>query len=131
MAKFTVDQAANYLSSGYWAGRTPVNLGSIITVDLSSLTPANEYLARAAISAWADLGLNFSFQSGGDADIRLEDDRNGAYTDWTRPQDSGWWFSTYYPRVNVGPDYTRAYGSEYGGNLSQTWLHEIGHALTQ
>ena len=129
MAKFTVDQAANYLSSGYWAGRTPVNLGSTITVDLSSLTPANEYLARAAISAWADLGLNFSFQSGGDADIRLEDDRNGAYTDWTRPQDSGWWFSTYYPRVNVGPDYTRAYGSEYGGNLSQTWLHEIGHAL--
>ena len=128
MAKFTVDQAANYLSSGYWAGRTPVNLGSIITVDLSSLTPANEYLARAAISAWADLGLNFSFQSGGDADIRLEDDRNGAYTDWTHPQDSGWWFSTYYPRVNVGPDYTRAYGSEYGGNLSQTWLHEIGRA---
>ena len=129
MSKFTVDQVGNYLSSGYWAGNRPVHLGSTITVDMSSLTPENEYHARAAISAWADLGLNFSFQSGGDADIRLEDDLSGAFTDWSRPRYEGWWFPTYYPRVNVGPDWTQAYGSKYGNYLSQTWLHEIGHAL--
>ncbi|MBA4490084.1 M10 family metallopeptidase [Paracoccus sp. S1E-3] len=129
MSKYTVDQVGNYLSSGFWAGRTPVNLGSTITVDLSSLTAANDFLARAAISAWADLGLNFSFATGGHADIKLQDDFSGAYTDWTRPRDNGWWFSTYYPTVNVGRDFTQAYGSKYGEYLSQTWLHEIGHAL--
>lgn len=128
MSRYTVDEVADYLSSGYWGWRMPVNLGNPITVNLSSLTSANEYLARAAISAWAGLGLTFSIVRTNSADIMLGDDASGAYTTWDRYQSTGSG-GAYYPSVNIGPDFSKYYGSRFGGYLYQSWVHEIGHAL--
>ena len=128
MSTYSVDEVGDFLSRGYWrGGQRPVNLGSTITVDVSTLDAANVALVRVAVSAWSSLGLDFSFTTD-HADIVLRDDANGAYTTWDRYNYDGW-IGRYYPTVHVGPDFTAAYGSRFGGFTYQTWLHEIGHAL--
>ncbi|NHF71751.1 M10 family metallopeptidase [Paracoccus xiamenensis] len=128
MSRYSADQVGKYLATDYWEGDQPVNLGSTITVDLSSLTAANQKLARWAISAWADLGLNFRINNAANADIVLEDNIDGAETNWSRFKFEGGVYG-YYPTVLVGPDYTAEFGSKFGSYTYQTWLHEIGHAL--
>lgn len=132
MDKFSVDEIGHYLAVGYWdaAGAFPPNLGAAITVNMSSLTDDNKYLARLALDAWSELGLNFEFTTG-TAQLLLTDDNNGGATDWTRFE---WEFGStpvwgYQPTSNVGPDFTEYYGSKFGSYTYQSWLHEIGHAL--
>lgn len=132
MRKFSVDEVGHFLAKGYWAadGWTPPNLGDTITVNISSLSAANQYLAGLAMEAWSELGLSFQ-TTYGTAELLLSDYPNGAATDWTRflwgsEVSSGW---GYYPTSHVGPNFTNAYGSKFGSFTLQSWIHEIGHAL--
>ena len=128
MREFSVDEVGHFLSVGYWKGNAPVNLGDTISVNLSWLSGANQYLARAAMDAWSALGLNFEISSDSDVDIRLLDNGQGGGTVWDRYSFHDLRFSLY-PTVNVGADFSAAYGSDFGSYTYQTWVHEIGHAL--
>lgn len=125
MRNYTVEEIGEYLSYGFWydtGWKLPPDLGDgPITVNLSSLTAVNANLARLALQTWGLLGFEFVITGSANADITLGDDYSGAYTYWAS--------STTLPIVNIGPDVSRAYGSDYVGYTYQTWLHEIGHAL--
>ncbi|MDO5606731.1 MAG: hypothetical protein Q4G25_16380, partial [Paracoccus sp. (in: a-proteobacteria)] len=124
MRAYSVDEVGAYLARGYWAstgGWYPPTFGEVVTVSLSGLTAANQTLARLALDAWTVLGFEFQIVNSSSADILLSNARNGGQTTWDRPGGL--------PRVNVGPDFTNAYGSAFGSYTYQSWLHEIGHAL--
>ncbi|WBU55502.1 M10 family metallopeptidase [Paracoccus sediminicola] len=123
MRNYSVNEVGSYISKGYWAefGQTAPKLSETITVNLSSLTPENQWLARVALAAWSEVGFTFIETSPSYADLLLTDDASGAQTSWTRPYGL--------PTANVGPDFTHYYGSHVGSYTYQSWLHEIGHAL--
>lgn len=123
MRNFSVDEVGRYLSSGYWAtiGATAPTLDGTISVNILSLSPANQNLVRLALKAWSDLGFTFNFTGSNAADILFSDDYRGAFTSWSERGGK--------PLVNIGPDFSSASGSGLGSYTYQSWLHEIGHAL--
>lgn len=124
MRKFSVDEIGNYIADDYWENTGnwhPPLLGATISVNITSLTAANQALVKLALMAWSELGFKFTFSGSTNADILMTDDFNGAYTDWVDRQGR--------PLINVGPDFTAAGGSDFDGYTYQTWLHEIGHSL--
>lgn len=124
MRPFSVEEVGDYLADGYWmatGGWKPPLLNGPISVNITGLTAANQKLVKLALTAWSDLGFTFNYTTSKSADIQFTDKSNGAYTEW---QTRGG-----LPLVNVGADFTRSGGSDFGGYTYQSWLHEIGHAL--
>ena len=80
--QYSLDQIADFLTSGYWGGpghRWDTSADNIITYNVTALTSAGQFLARAAFQAWANV-TNLVFQevtSGGD--IPFDDNQSGAF----------------------------------------------------
>ncbi|MFD1797598.1 M10 family metallopeptidase [Paracoccus aurantiacus] len=128
MRNYSVSEVGNYLVHGYWrdiGSSEPPHYGPNVTVNLTSLTAANQQLARLALDAWSVLGFDFQFTTSSTADVTLIDDLNGGATTWHLDR-SVW---SYLATSNVGPDFSAQSGTYFGSYTYQTWLHEIGHAL--
>ncbi len=124
---YSVQQAANYLTHGYWGGEShafAVSSGGSLTVNLTGLTTAGQSLARAALTTWTDIiGVRFAeVVSGGQ--ITFDDNQDGAFS-------SGIWSLgvTSSATVNVSTQWLTDYGTRLNGYAFQTYIHEIGHAL--
>ena len=99
--------------------------GGSITVNLTALTESGRTLARAALVSWSEIiDINF-VEVGGTAQIRFDDNEEGAWTELTTG-DQGFTTSAH---VNVDPQWLIDYGADIGDYGYQTYLHEIGHAL--
>jgi serralysin len=123
----TYDQIADQLVNGYWGGddhHFNVSQGGSITVNITTLTPAGQNLAREALKLWGDvIGVQFvEVTSGGQ--ITFDDDQDGAFTEgnW-----SGGIISS--SHVNISTGWLAAYGAGINSYSFQTYVHEIGHAL--
>jgi hypothetical protein len=124
---WTYDQIADQLIRGYWGGTTHrfnVSPGGQITVNITSLTPEGQTLARGALAAWTDvIGIRF-VEVGAGGQIIFDDDEDGAHAD---SRYSGSFITS--SNVNVSTQWLADYGTRVGGYAYQTYIHEIGHAL--
>jgi len=132
-AVFTNDQVADQLTDGFWQANSSegrafdISADTTLTVDITALTSEGQALATAALATWASVtGLTFSFTSlGAGADIRFDDENDGAYSSSTT---SGGTITSSF--VNVSQlDWVDFYGTEVNSYSFQTYIHEIGHAL--
>ena len=122
-----VDQVAEFLTESFWGGTShhfDVTQGGSITVNLTALTSAGQYLARQALTLWADvIGISFvEVATGGQ--IVFDDNDDGAYAE-------GVWANgiTTSAHVNISTQWIADYGSTIDSYCFQTYVHEIGHAL--
>ncbi|WP_310621635.1 M10 family metallopeptidase C-terminal domain-containing protein [Flexibacterium corallicola] len=127
---FTNDQIADQLTDGYWEsiGRSSrsfdVAPGDTITVSIDALTSDGQYLATAALDAWAMVtGINFQAVSGS-AQITFDDNNSGAYTASGVAGDT-----IAFSNVNISTDWLTTYGTTLNSYSFQTYVHEIGHAM--
>lgn len=133
MTYSAASRIANYLASGYWteAGYTasafPVRTGDTLRVHLDFSGGADLRIVRIALDAWHSVtGLTFDLSgTANNHDLRLTDSDSGAYS-YAHQTFSGERLSAV---VNVGRDWMNAYGTKTVSYYTQTWIHEIGHAL--
>ena len=135
MVKFTNQQIADYLQSGFWnwaAGASGLSFGKTdLTVDLTGISAGAQSLARAALNTYAQVtGLTFTEVRGG-ADITfLEPPGSTAGTSYAGLIDNGDGTRTITgATVQIGSGWLETYGTRLDGYSYQTFLHEIGHAL--
>ncbi|MES0885397.1 M10 family metallopeptidase, partial [Roseibium sp. SCP14] len=124
--EYTNDQIAAYLTSGYWGGQFAFDVapGGFLTVDITGLTAAGQYLATNALEAWTVVtGINFSFVSSG-AQITFDDNNADAYAEFFN---TGSTITS--ADINISTDWLDTYGTSLGSYSFQTYIHEIGHAL--
>lgn len=129
LEEYTNEQIADQLLSGYWGGegnerRFDVSQGDTITVNITGLTAAGQFLAREALNLWGDvIGISFSEVSSG-GQIIFDDEEEGAF--------ASSFFSNGFitqSEVNVSTDWLANSGTTLDSYSFQTYLHEIGHAL--
>ncbi len=124
---YTLDQIADFLTSGYWGNgshRWNTSIDNVITYNVTQLTSEGQVLARAAFEAWANV-TNLLFQevtSGGD--IPFDDNVSGAFA-------GGSWQDGFITSmgVNISTAWLASYGTTIDSYSFQTYVHEIGHAL--
>ena len=125
--EYSFNQIADQLVSGYWGGVSHhfnVAPGGTLTFNVTALTSAGQQLARAALVQWAEI-INVRFvevASGGQ--ITFDDNEEGAFSRST--YSNGAIINSH---VNVSTDWVADYGTSRNGYSSQTYLHEVGHAL--
>jgi serralysin len=125
------DQIAYQLTNGYWGGDVHhfnVTQGGTITVNVSTLSAADQTLARAALSEWSDIiGVHFQ-EVTSSAQISFSDalDPSGPIA-----QTSAIWSNgiTTSANIQISKSWTTDYGSTLDSYGFQTYVHEIGHAL--
>lgn len=124
---YTLDQIADQLTAGYWGGtERSFNVGpdGSITVDISSLTAAEQNLAIEALALWSDVtGIAF-VQVTSNAEITFQNTGQGAYAESTR---SGSTITS--SIVNISTEWVNDYGTSLDSYTFSTYIHEIGHAL--
>ena len=127
----SVSAVADYLSHGYWSDRGyswhTFNLGpdGAISVNLSSLTASAQQLASWALGAWtAVTGMTFSTVISGAADITFSHNNSGASTSYSYSGNT-----TISASVDISTDWVNTYGTSLASYSTQTFIHEIGHAL--
>ncbi|SFK82238.1 serralysin [Pseudovibrio ascidiaceicola] len=123
---FTNDQIAHQLTDAYWGYRRAfdVDPGGTLTVNISGLTDAGQYLAENALDAWTKVtGINFEITNDY-AQINIDDKTDGAYA-------NSWTFHDKIERsfINIGTDWLDRSGTSLTSYSYQTYIHEIGHAL--
>jgi serralysin len=132
---FDYDQIADQLINGYWesvggsARHFNVSEGGTITVNLTGLTSAGQYLARHALELWSDsLGIRFQ-ETTGTAQITFQDDDGDSSDDaaFSSSVTSGNLIIS--SDVNIDTGWITGYGTSLNSYSFQTYLHEIGHAL--
>lgn len=124
---------ADYLAVGYWteaglaAGGFPVGSGGSLRVYADFSGGADLRIVQVALDAWRSVsGIDFDLSgSAGDHHLRLTDSDRGAYS-YSYHGPGGERLSAV---VNVGRDWMNAYGTATISYYTQTWIHEIGHAL--
>ena len=124
--EYTYDEIADYLVSGYWGEQYAFNVtpGGFLTVDITGLTAAGQYLATTALEAWTIVsGINFSFVSN-NAHIKFDDNESGAHADFYYTGST-----IDYADINVSTNWLTTYGTSLDSYSFQTYIHEIGHAL--
>jgi serralysin len=134
----TNDQIADQLINGYWdanygpgnAHHFNVTQGGQITVNISTLTPAEQNLARAALAQWSDIiGVTFTeVTSGGQIQFNnAEDPVDGSVAQ----TDANWGANhiTTSATIQISSSWVNNYGTGLDTYSFQTYLHEIGHAL--
>ena len=126
-------QIARYLTTGFYedtgrpASSFPISSTGMLTVFEKLASPAVARLADYALSAWTSVsGIGFR-QNGTNQnhDIKLQDSASGA---WSQTWYLGNGDSTA-SVVNVSQDWSATYGTQLISYATQTWIHEIGHAL--
>ena len=128
----TNDQIAQQLTSGYWGGQVhnwAVAQGGTITVDLHTLTAAEQDYALTALSEWGDvIGVHFQQVTSGaqivfsDADLSTGEPVAETYVSYA----SGIITSA---TVQISSNWTGPLPADLDNYGFQTYLHEIGHAL--
>ncbi len=135
-AVWTNDQIANQLVNGYWnstgqsARHFAVSQGGTITVNYSTLTPAEQTLAIAALGEWSDIiGVTFTPVTTG-GQIRFDDSEdptaNGPVAS-TIDHTSGSLITS--ANIQISQSWVNNYGTSLNSYSFMTYLHEIGHAL--
>jgi serralysin len=127
----TNDQIANQLTSGYWGGDTHhfnVTQGGTITVNISTLTAAEQNLARAALQEWSDIiGVHFQeVISGGQIVFDHSEGSDGMIAATDANWSNGIITSAH---VQISSSWVNSYGTGLNSYSFQTYIHEIGHAL--
>ncbi|WP_417585530.1 M10 family metallopeptidase C-terminal domain-containing protein [Pelagibacterium sp.] len=130
----TLDQLADYLTTGFWAANDEDErsfadvIGNssnhVITVDLTGISAAAQRMARWAMEAW-ELVADVQFTevlSGGD--ITFDDDEDGAFV---RYSEDG--FGRLQAKLNVSTDWIATYGTTMDSYSYSTFVHELGHTL--
>jgi len=129
--KATPEQMAKYLTTGYWKdqGQIPLSWNTdksdVITVDLTGVTAEMKVLIRAALEAWeAVADIQFK-EVNGNADITFTKNGSGATTTAIYQTNGEMVEAT----VIVSQSWVNTNGSTLGSYTTQTYIHEIGHAL--
>ncbi|MCF3973427.1 M10 family metallopeptidase [Paracoccus salsus] len=133
MSFIEASRIANYLTTGYFAdaGYGPSAFakrsGDVFKVFPDFSRGADRGIVDIALDAWTSVtGLRFALSgTAQDHDIRLTDSDTGAYSFGYASGDGVRLSSV----VNVGRDWMNAYGTQTVSYYTQTWIHEIGHAL--
>jgi hypothetical protein len=128
----TIDQIADQLVSGFWGGTSHhfnVTQGGTITVNISTLTAAEQNIARTALSEWTDIiGVKFAeVTTGGQIVFDNTEDTPGtpvAATDASYSRGI-----TTSAHVQISSSWVNKYGTGLYTYSLQTYVHEIGHAL--
>ena len=130
LPNFSIDQVADYLTTGYWASQgytgLSYNLGPsrAITVNLTDLTNDGQATARMALQAWSGVsGISF-VETSGTATMTFDDDQPGAYAYM-----QGFGTTATESFVNVHTSWLSGGSSPFATYGLQTYIHEIGHAL--
>lgn len=116
---YSLNQIADFLVSGYWAGSSYHFATSTITYSLQGLTVQEQALARAAIHAWDDVGSFTCVETTGAAAISFNHSGSGIAETSANGTSA---------TVHISTDWN-------GGNMSlnsfmfQTYVHELGHAF--
>lgn len=125
----TVDEIADYLTATFWEDfgvpplRWDLDETRTLTIDLSAIAPEGRTTARLAFDKWAEIsGLTF-VETDGEADIRFEIVRDGAYV--TFDETDGILNEMV---VNL-PSFIANYAYEPGELPFTVVMHEIGHTL--
>lgn len=131
LLEFNNDQIADQLINGYWVGaggarRFDVDPGDSISVDVTGLTAAGQFLAREALALWSDvMGVSFNEVGSDDgAQITFDDEEDGAFASTSR---SGEFIRS--ATINVSTEWLENSGTTLDSYSFQTYVHEIGHAL--
>ena len=127
----TYDQLATQLTTYFWGGdihHFNVTQGGTITVNISTLTSAEQTLALAALKDWTDIiGVNFQQVTSG-AQITFSDaeDPSGPIAQTDSTWSDGIISSA---TVQISKSWVTDYGTSLDSYSFQTYVHEIGHAL--
>jgi len=134
---YSNDDIALYLTDGYWADSNPpairhsfpISPGGTLTIDMSTVAAAGQFLATKALEAWTMVsGINFSIINISGADITFTDDGGSANpvggSSWYIP--SGEALDGF---VDVPFEWLDTYGTGLDSYSFLTYMHEIGHAL--
>lgn len=129
----SASRIADYLTGGYFAdagysaSAFPIHSGDRLKVFLDFSGGADLRVVRIALNAWSTVtGLEFGLRGTASShDLRLTDANSGAYS----YSQSTWSGERLSAVVNVGRDWLNAYGTKTVSYYTQTWIHEIGHAL--
>ena len=117
---YSLDQIADYLAWGFWAGADRHFSTLDITYTVQDLTPDQQALARLALQAWDDVGaFTFHEVSGPDAMIAFWND--GTMQAVTTGNSAS-------ADITISSDWNGGDTSIYSYTY-QTYIHEIGHAL--
>ena len=125
----TTDQIADQLVNGYWGGDSHhfnVTQGGTITVNISTLNPAEQTLARAALAEWTDIiGVTFKEVASG---AQIDFDNSG--TKLVASTSSNWTNGIIsHSDVHISSSWVNNYGTSLYSYSFQSYVHEIGHAL--
>lgn len=128
----TIDQIADQLVTGFWGGtshRFNVTQGGTITVNISTLTAAEQNIARTALGEWTDIiGVKFAeVATGGQIVFDNTEDTPG--TPVAATDDNYSRGVTTSAHVQISSSWTNKYGTGLYSYSLQTYVHEIGHAL--
>ena len=144
LLEYSNDDIAHYLTDGFWADygdpqiirhSFPIAPGGTITIDMSTVEAAGQFLAQRALEAWTMVsGINFSIINTIGADITFTDDiildDNG--NELNPVGGSSWYIpsgSSFDGFVNVSTNWIDQYGYGLDSYSFHTYMHEIGHAL--
>ncbi|MEX0339671.1 MAG: M10 family metallopeptidase [Arenibacterium sp.] len=125
-----VDAMAEYLTTSYWFDafeaphRFDTRFSNEITVNLDALTVKGQQSARWALEAWEAVADIKFVETSGSAKITFDDDKRGAFAAHSQRGD----FTTSVD-VNVSTRWISDFGNKLGSYVTQTYIHEIGHAL--
>ena len=128
----SIDQIADQLVTGFWGGTSHhfnVTQGGTISVNISTLTAAEQSIARTALSEWTDIiGVKFAeVTTGGQIVFDNTEDTPGtpvAATDASYSRGI-----TTSAHVQISSSWVNRYGTGLYTYSLQTYVHEIGHAL--
>ena len=126
-----LDTIAAYLTTGYWGGDAhhfAVTQGGTINVNISTLNPAEQNLARAALQEWTDIiGVTFNeVATGGQIVFDHTEDPKGPVAATDANWSNGIISSAH---VHISTSWVNNYGTGLNTYSFQTYIHEIGHAL--
>ena len=133
MTRSAATQIAGYLTTGFYrdmgyaAPPFDRQAGDGLTVWMDLSDRADRGIVRLALDAWSTVtGLRFALDGrAGDHDLRFTDAGRGAYSYSTHARDGERLSAV----VNMGQDWLDAYGGGAVSYYTQSWIHEIGHAL--
>ena len=125
-----IDAMAKYLTTDHWLDsfeaphRFDTRFSNEITVNLDDLTTKGQQAARWALEAWEAVADIEFVETSGRAQITFDDDKRGAFASHTQRGE----FTTSVD-VNVSTRWISDFGYKLGSYVTQTYIHEIGHAL--
>lgn len=125
-------EIAGYLTTGFYsdtgrvASHFPISYGQSLDVHLDLDQADQIRLAKFALTAWTSVtGIRFNNNATNTNHDILLSSETGAFS-----------YSYYYQNgttisatANVGQNWLNAYGTETISYTTQSWMHEIGHAL--